>query len=259
MKKFFFALVAVVTVVWGIWTAFPVSAMETIIEDSVRNQNVAMTVEGLRKGLFYRLYADRIALTSTGTELISLHAVHAKINPLNLIALRIDLSVHGRLGEGSFSGDASLSKKSSTMNMDFRQARLRDVQFLTMTGIRGEGTVSGNIILTDQRWHVDFFVGDAAFEPTVHGSVLVPLNFFHTVKGAVDVDGNTIDIASIYLEGKDIFARLKGVIRGNLMDLRVEVMPEKLLLENPLFISQVERYQVSPGYYVIPVKGPIVF
>jgi hypothetical protein len=39
----------------------------------------------------------------------------------------------------------------------------------------------------------------------------------------------------------------------------MEVMPQKLFLENPLFLSQVDGYRVSPGYYVIPVKGPVVF
>jgi hypothetical protein len=70
---------------------------------------------------------------------------------------------------------------------------------------------------------------------------------------------NTIDVASVSLEGPNIFARLRGTIRNNFMDLRMEVMPEKVFLENPLLLSQVDRYQVSPGYYVIPVKGPLVF
>jgi hypothetical protein len=61
------------------------------------------------------------------------------------------------------------------------------------------------------------------------------------------------------LEGPDILARLKGIIKDGVADLRMEVMPRKSFLENPLFLSQVDRYQVSPGYYIIPIKGPIAF
>jgi hypothetical protein len=34
----------------------------------------------------------------------------------------------------------------------------------------------------------------------------------------------------------------------------MELMPDKSFIENPLFINAVEKYKVSPGYYVIPVK-----
>jgi type II secretion system protein N len=259
LKVILLLLVACTTIVCGLWAAIPVTAIEAIIEDSVRNQNIDIKVEGLKKGLFYRLRADGIVLKRTESEIISLHSVQADLSPLHLVALRMDLSVSGRLGEGSFSGDASLSRKKVILNLDFRQAQLKDMQFLSAAGIRGRGTVSGNIVMTDQKGHIDFLVNDAEIEPAGFSGAFVPLNIFRTVKGSVDVDGNAVDVTSISLEGPNIFARLRGAIRNNFMDLRMEVMPEKVFLENPLLLSQVERYQVSPGYYVIPVRGPLVF
>lgn len=259
MKKVFFLLIAVIIVIWGIWIAFPVTAMESIIEDSINNQKVVITVKAFKKGLFYSLYADNIALKSAKSDLISLNSVHATINPLRLMALRMDMSVYGRLGEGIFSGDASLSRKMVTMNLDFRQARLRDLQFLAIMGIRGKGTVSGHTTMIDQKGHMNFLVNDAEIEPLVFQGVSAPLNFFRTINGSVDIERNNVHLASISLEGPNVFARLRGDIKDGVMDLRMEVMPQKLFLENPLFLSQVDKYQVSPGYYVIPIKGPLVF
>ena len=259
LKKVLIALVAVVTIVWGIWISFPVTAMQSIIEDSVHNQKFTLTVEGLKKGIFYRLHADSIVLKNSGAGLISLNAIHGTINPLSLITSRMDLSLDGRVGEGHFSGDAILSRNMITVNIVFMQANLRDMQFLEVAGIRGTGDVSGKFTLTDQKGHLEFLVNNAGIDPAVFAGVTVPLNFFNTIKGSVDIEGNTVDLASVSLEGRDIFARLKGVIKDNVMDLHMEVMPPKSFLENPLFLSQVDRYQVSPGYYVIPVKGNLVF
>ncbi len=259
LKKVFIVLAVFVTVIWGIWIAFPVTAMQSIIEDSVHNQKFTLTVEGLKKSMFYRLYADRIVVKSTEAEIISLHSVHANINPLRLIALHMDLSVYGRVGEGHFSGNARFSKTMITTRLDFMQASLRDMQFLGAAGIHGTGALSGKFTLTDQRGHLEFLVNNAEIKPAVFAGVTVPLNFFNTIKGSVAIEGNTFDLASVSLEGQHVFARLSGVIKDNVMDLRMEVMPQKSFLENPLFLSQVDRYQVSPGYYVIPVKGNLVF
>ena len=85
--------------------------------------------------------------------------------------------------------------------------------------------------------------------------ITVPLNFFHRVTGSIDINGKILNIVSVYLEGKDISARLKGAIRDAVMDLNMELMPGKSFIENPLFIAGLEKYKISPGYYMIPARG----
>jgi hypothetical protein len=34
----------------------------------------------------------------------------------------------------------------------------------------------------------------------------------------------------------------------------MELMPGMSFIENPLFLAGLEKYKISPGYYVIPVK-----
>jgi hypothetical protein len=85
----------------------------------------------------------------------------------------------------------------------------------------------------------------------------VPLNLFQSISGSIDVRENVMHITSISLEGKDVNARLKGNIKANTMDLTMELMPGRSFIENPLFLNEFDRYKVSPGYYVIPVRGDL--
>jgi hypothetical protein len=84
--------------------------------------------------------------------------------------------------------------------------------------------------------------------------ITVPLNFFNSVRGVLEVKGDTIHISSLALEGKDIYARIRGEISNNVMDISMEIMPERSFLNNPLFINAMEQYKVSPGYYVIHIR-----
>jgi type II secretion system protein N len=259
LKKFLLAIVAVITLVWGLWVAFPVTVMESMIEDSVQNRNIILDVQGLQKGFFYRLYADKIVLKKAASGLIALNSVHATINPLHLVLMRMNFSAHGRLGEGTFSGHASIAKNMAAMDFGFVDTGVTDIPFLSAVGIRGKGRISGSLTMNDQTGHLQFLVKDAELEPVIFQGVPAPLNFFRSVNGSVDIEGSIVHLQSVSLEGADIAARLKGMINDGVMDIRMEVMPRKPLLENPLFLSQIDRYQVSPGYYVIPIKGPLLF
>src|SRR4030042_190940 len=109
--------------------------------------------------------------------------------------------------------------------------------------------------MLDDTGHVEFVTKDSRLEPAILSGVNVPLNFFNSVRGSVDIKGDIINVVSIALEGKDIHARLKGPIKDAVMNLDMELMPGISLIENPLFRGELGKYKVSPGYYVIPLKG----
>lgn len=255
MKKVLIALIAVPVILLLLWMTFPVSSIQSIMERSVNGTDLVIEVKELRKGLFYTLYADHVILNRFGKELISLRDVHGRINPLSFIVLRIDVAVAGVIGSGEISGDIKLAKDRSYAKIFFREAKINEVQILQHAGIRGKGTLSGKFIMTGEYGHVEFGTKDASFEPADFSGIKVPLNLFNNVTGSVDIKGNVVDIVSFSLEGRDIFARLRGIIRDNVMDLSMELMPGKSLVENPLFLFEMGRYEVAPGYYVIPVQG----
>jgi type II secretion system protein N len=255
VKKILVALVFIMVLVCGIWIIFPANSFQSIIEDSVTDKNFKFEIKGLKKGLFYNLSAESIILKISGQKLVSLTGIHGNIDPMSLTRLRPKVMMNGNIGGGNFSGTLGFAKNKVQVNIDFKQVDINEAPFFSQIGIRGEGTVSGKIFMMDNKGNIEFIAKDANFGQAEIAGVSVPLNLFHDVSGIIDINGNLLSIRSLFLEGKDINARLKGIIKDTVMDLKMELMPGKSFAENPLFISGLEKYKISPGYYVIPVKG----
>ena len=255
MKKILIAFASVPFVFWFIWMAFPATSIQSIIEDSAGDGKITMEVLRLRKGFFYTLHIDKVLMKSSGEELVSFSNIHSRINPLSLIRMRLDASIDGTMGTGKISGSAILAKNSVQAKLDCRDVDMQEMPFLKHAGIRGAGTISGRFLLADDKGRVEFVTKNAAFEPADFSGIKVPMNFFREVTGSLSIEGNAIEVVSVSLEGKDIYARLKGVIRNGAADLAMELMPSGSFLENPLFLMETSRYRVSPGYYVVPIRG----
>jgi type II secretion system protein N len=169
--------------------------------------------------------------------------------------LKLRLTADGNIGGGTFSGNLSLGKGAGQMLFDVKRADINKIPLLKRIGVQGTGTISGRISLMNDSVTIVFATDKINFEPSLVAGIKLPLNFFHRATGSLTAKGNILTIDSVSLEGKDIFARLKGSIQNSLMDMRMEVMPGRAVIENPLFLAEFERYKVSPGYYAIPVRG----
>ncbi len=255
MKKILAAFVAVPVVFWFIWMAFPASSIQSMIEDSAGDRNITIEVQGLKKGFFYTLSADKVALKSSGEELVSFNNIRSRINPFGLIGMQVDASVNGTTGSGKISGSAIFAKNRLQAKIDYKDVAMQEMPFLKHGGIRGSGTISGRFLMTGDRGRVEFVTRNATFEPADFSGIKVPMNFFKEVTGSLAIEGNVLEVVSVSLRGKDIYARLKGPIKNHVADLTMELMPSGSFLENPLFLMEVGRYQVSPGYYIIPIRG----
>lgn len=254
MKKILIALTAIPVIFLGIWIAVPETSIQSIIENSISSNKFRLEVKGLKKGLFYNLSVDNLTLKSSGEQLVSLTNIHSRVNPLSLIMFRLNLFFDGGIGGGNISGRINRIKNKIQIGLDIKKADISDIPLFKLIGIQGTGTISGRFTMTDDTGHVEFVAKDSSFEPAVFSGVRVPLNFFHSIRGSVDIKGDIINIVSVALEGKDIYARLKGVIKDAVMELYMELMPGTSFIENPLFLAGLEKYKISPGYYVIPVK-----
>lgn len=255
MKKALLALAAVPFLFLFFWMAFPAASIQSIIEDSLSDSTITGEVRGLKKGLFYTITVESVALKNSGEELVAFENIRSRINPFGLIRMRLDVSVSGGTGSGTILGNAILSRTRLQAKLDFQGVEMKEMQFLRRTGIHGAGTISGRLLLTGDKGQAEFATSNAVFEPADFSGIKVPMNFFDRVTGSLSIEGSAIEVTSITLNGNDIYARLKGLIRNGGADLTMELMPGGSFLENPLFSIQLDRYKVSPGYYVIPVNG----
>lgn len=255
MKKLLLVLIAIPVFFWSVWIVLPGKTIQSIIENSAPGGRISLEVKGIQKGLFYNFLVADLVVKDGGGELISLKHIHGRINPFGLSRLRLELLINGAIGPGEISGHMDIGAGGTQATFEYRNVGISDMPIFKRSGIRGTGPVSGRFSLAGDKGHVEFAAARASFEPALFSGIKVPLNLFHSVSGAIDIKENVINIASISLEGKDVNARLKGVINADVMDLTMELMPGRTFLENPLFLNEVDKYKVSPGYYVIPIKG----
>ena len=119
--------------------------------------------------------------------------------------------------------------------------------------------ISGEYRAKNNRGNLKFTVEDADIRTASFGGVPLPLNMFHTARGAMETDGSVLRIISFAMEGKGIYARIKGDVTGRMLNLTMEIMPDATLEGQNLMFSMIRRYEVSPGYYSIPIRSSITF
>jgi type II secretion system protein N len=248
-------LAAVPVLFCMIWIVFSETAIQTIIEDSVAGSQFMIEVQGLKKGLFYTVDIDALVLKGSRGELISVKNIRSHINPLFVPLFQLRLTGNGAIGDGNITGNLTLSRGKIKGLLNFQKVGFGALHFLKLTGIKGSGTLSGSVTISESAGHAEFVSRDAVFDETEFSGVKAPLNIFHMVTGSLDLRGGVIEVVSLAFQGEDVYARLKGDIRGNLMDISMELMPGKSYIENPFVLAGLEAYKISPGYYIIPVKG----
>lgn len=254
MKKFLFVLIIIPVLIWGIWAVIPESSLQEHIEGSINSENLSLEAKGLNKKLFYMFTIDRLTLKGFGREQFYIQDIQAPIDLLSLLSFQLNVPFEGYIGEGKISGNVIQTIKGKKTEITFHKVPVNTVPFMKHAGIKGPGTISGNISILNNKGHIEFLTNNVHLNPLSLSGNVVPLNFFNNVRGALDINGDAIFISSIALEGKDIYARLKGKINNNLLDLSMEIMPGSSFLDNPLFINSMGKYEVSPGYYVIHMK-----
>ena len=68
---------------------------------------------------------------------------------------------------------------------------------------------------------------------------------------------NTAEVRSFAMTGTGVYARVKGTMHGNDMNMSLELMTDSSFESGFLFQVMLEKYRVSPGYYLVPLKGGI--
>lgn len=235
--------------------ALPDSIIKTTIENSISNNgrlNINPSIKGLRKGLFFTVYAESLELKIGKTALI-ITDISGRINPLYLFKRQFAFSIRGKIGTGDIKGFFKLPE-SGSLKID--KAEFSAIPYLASAGLQGKGLISARLNLKNNIMDAVFEIPDA----DIHSSTMaipMPISSFRKIQGALQLQGNTIKITSISLDSDKGYARIKGEVINGTMNLSLELMPSAGKLE-PIESILISKYQISPGYYVIPIKGPIL-
>jgi type II secretion system protein N len=252
------ACLIAVAVIFGLWSIVFTDRMLIYgIEKSLTDGDLHVEVTDLKKGLFFDFKSAHMTLKKSDRALISIDDVTGRINPLKLLSGKPPLDFRGNVGGGRIDGEAGFLKRSSA-NIRVDKANIEEIPFFALSGLEGNGTLSGEFRLAKGTGDIKFVVKDAHLKNGSFGGVSVPLDVFRDAKGAMSIEGPTVKIVSFSLEGEGIYARIKGNIVGKRLDVTLELMPERSFKEALIF-SALENYRVSPGYFVIPITKTLSF
>lgn len=262
MKKAAVVIGVVFLIIVGVWyIALPSSLITNVMEGALRKDNLSLEVEGLKKGLFYSLKADKIVLRQKGGDkdsgepLFVCSDFKGGVDVSSLAGLSPKLNFTCTMNDGEITGDMALSGNKN-FNVTGKAIRLQKIPFLESYGIRGEGVLSGSFRMSNASGDLKFSVAEARLERAYVNGVSIPLDRFQDIKGTVAFTGDAIDVRSVTFTGDDISAKAGGSIKGRAMDMTLEVTKGTTSISDTID-PLLERYKVSPGYYVIPWKGEV--
>lgn len=256
MKRLLIACLFALGLVFGLWiVAVPESLLAGLIERAMHDSDIRIETADIRKGFLFDFTCGSVRLMKNDKTLIEIEDLSGRINPLSLLALRLNVHFKGEAGGGKVKGKIDLFRGKSHVQIDVADADVAGMPFFSVLGIEGKGVLTGSVKIEDMRGVIKFSIKDARFGSDSFGGTAVPLYVFAGARGAMTIIGNSVRITSFTLEGPGIYARLSGNITGGKMDLTMELMPEKSFKDGNFILLVLERYKNSPGHYAIPIAG----
>ncbi len=263
MKKAAVVLAGLFLLVAGVWfIVLPGGLIKDLIEHSLGSDVVYLKADGFRKGLFYDFSARKILLRKAGAgkdsdvTLLEFDDVNGRLDLLSVAAFRPRLNFSCKIGDGVVTGRVGLTGKGPTKIVG-GDIHLEEVPFLEPFGIHGGGTMSGSFEESGNKSDLELSLINANLSSTTFMGVFLPLEIFHEVRAAATITDGVVDIQSLALSGDGLYGRVRGSVRGGNMDMSLELMTDPSFKLAPLLQAMVERYRVSPGYYVFPLRGEV--
>ena len=248
-------IVIAISMVMVWFFAIPDDLIRLKIEETLsglENSKIRVSVEDLSKGLFFSVHANSIQLEIKDKPAFRITEVRGRINPLFIIKKQLAFSIKGLMGSGSVSG---LFRFPGGGSLRVENADLNSIPYLKSLGIKSNGYISAHIKVIDSTAKVVFEIPDLSIQE--YNETASPiLSTFHRTQGVMTIVNDNIQVNSLGLEGEKGYARVKGEVRGGNMNLTLELMPSAGEV-TPVELTLIGRYQKSPGYYVIPIKGPL--
>jgi type II secretion system protein N len=260
VRRFILVVIVGAGLIAGSWLiVFPEKTLLALLSTSLHGSGLTVDVEGFRKGFFYDFDAQNVSLKKAGCTLLSAENLACRLDLSSFLLFKPVIRCDGQTAGGRISGSFGLLPGKDAMKVSIDDARMEELPFLSSLGVGGSGNISGSMNLEKGAGDILFGLRDAHLLPASFGGIKVPLNVFTDGTGVLALDGRTLSITSFSLEGRGIYARVKGTIDGSAMDLKMELMPEKSFMEENQIMALLAAYRDSPGHYSIPIRTAVHF
>lgn len=255
LRKIFIVPPAIILIVILAWLiVIPESLLQESIEQAASRpgSNFALAIQGMNKGIFFSLSAERLTLSMQNSPALYIEKVSASPSAATLKKRNLTYRLDGSISGGTIHGEISVDGDGF---LRIRDAALSGIPTIMRFGMNIKGTMTADISFDRSKATIRFQVPDLGIGD--EALAVVPfVTSFRSIQGAVVVSDNVIKLESVSLDGGKGHARLRGSINNGIMDLALEVMPDMDKL-TPLESMMIGKYIVSPGYYVIPIHAPL--
>jgi len=254
MKKITIIIAIGFSVFWGLWlVAVPEGLVTRFIENSLGKTSVKIETDGFKKGIFYNFTAESINVTGGNNDpMLTIKNVEAGINFTSVARLAPQMNFHGDINNGKIYGNISLKGADGMSKIKGNNINIHDIPVFGRCGIHGTGNFTFDLRQMNNRREIKFSLRDANIRGSFLGTGFLPLDMFQKAKGVLVMEDNLVSVKSLVLEGRGIYARVKGEIRGDNQNLKMEVMVDSSSKSEPSPPKIPERFKISPGYYILP-------
>ncbi|MCX8030624.1 MAG: type II secretion system protein GspN [Thermodesulfovibrionales bacterium] len=262
MKILSLALIVTLSIFLILISLWIIIIPEEVIEDylieSIKLQKIQLKTEGIKKGIFFSLCIENIFLKNTN-NLTILEIKNLKIQPdyITLLRLNPTLTFTGQIHSGNLSGLYILRQRKITVFG--KDIKIEESPLLKSININGNGKLSFDLTSGNAEGEITFTIKDLKLKNIfLPNGYILPMELFEYIEGLIAFNKNSVEIKTLSLRGESIYAKIKGNIIAESLDLNMEVMPEASF--NKLsYLMIIEPFKVSPGYYIIPlrIKNPI--
>ena len=256
MKVVLSCIIISAVFITGLWSIIiPEEALIRQLEKTFEPAGLSVEVPVLKKGLFYNFTVRDMKIKRSGALLLTIDDLSMSINPLSILLWHLPVTFDGHISGGKIRGTVELLRSKGRTDITVDRANLEGMPFFSLIGLSGKGILNGRFKTEDGKGGMQLSLNDMRLGSGSFFGITIPFEMFYTARGALSVKGNVISVDSFSMEGKDIYARLKGNIYGNRMDLILEIMKEPAFADTYNILPLIENYRISPGYYAIPIKN----
>lgn len=246
----------------------PSREIENVLARSLEQRGYSMRTGYFGKAFPLGVKARNLEILDERGSLVKLDEVTAHVGILPLFVGKLVINFYAEVGKGTIEGHFSPGrKKEFTASLD--NIQLEYISFFqTVTGARVKGKMSSRADFHEEggnlRGEARLSVKGAVLNGLKIGEMPLPDASYETIQGMYRLNGGRGTLESLSMQGRGIYARLKGDIPftsppGSApINLTLELMPKPVFIENQKFVFLLlAKYLSSPGYYQIPVRGTL--